>query len=217
MLEALEKYENSYFLDVGGNIGMWTLSAAAAGKQTFTIEPSKENYNRICKTINKNSFHELTQILTIAATKNPCTVVLNPMKGNKGGTSISVTNEDSAEGSKDIIEGYPIDSLGLPLDRPVVVKVDVEGHELRALLGAKSFLQSANIVHMSIELRASRLARECEQWKEISQVLVSKGLEPTRINYSDETKLDATDICNWRHFKHPHVLYFDVVWRMKEN
>ena len=30
MLSALSQYDNSYFLDIGGNIGMWSLTAAAA-------------------------------------------------------------------------------------------------------------------------------------------------------------------------------------------
>ena len=29
MLSALSQYDNSYFLDIGGNIGMWSLTAAA--------------------------------------------------------------------------------------------------------------------------------------------------------------------------------------------
>ena len=38
VLKALSQYENSYFLDIGGNIGMWSLSAAAANYHTVTIE-----------------------------------------------------------------------------------------------------------------------------------------------------------------------------------
>ena len=37
MLKALSKYDDSYFLDIGGNIGMWSLTAAAANHQTFDI------------------------------------------------------------------------------------------------------------------------------------------------------------------------------------
>ena len=36
MLSALHVHPNSYFLDVLGNIGMWTLAAAAANHQSIT-------------------------------------------------------------------------------------------------------------------------------------------------------------------------------------
>ncbi len=43
MPKALLSYHDSYFLDIGGNIGMWSLTAAAANHQTFTIEALSDN------------------------------------------------------------------------------------------------------------------------------------------------------------------------------
>jgi FkbM family methyltransferase len=217
MLGALDKYSNSYFLDIGGNIGMWTLSAAAAKKQTFTIEPSPENFKRICKTVNKNAFHDRIHLMTIAATTKPETFRLNVPRGNKGGTSVTPVSEqdDLAKDDVNVIKGFRIDSLNLPTDRPVVMKVDVEGHELQALLGAMSFLQSANIVYAMMELRPN--LHMDGGWKNIFDVLVSKGLEPSRLDNEGETKLDVNDLSQWKNQKHPKVRYYDVIWRMKED
>jgi FkbM family methyltransferase len=216
MLGALDKYPNSYFIDIGGNIGMWTLSAAAAKKQTFTIEPSPDNFKRICKTVNKNAFHDRIHLMTIAATTKPETFRLNVPRGNKGGTSVTSVSEqdDLAKEDVNVIKGFRIDSLNLPTDRPVVMKVDVEGHELQALLGAMSFLQSANIVYAMMELRPN--LHKDDGWKKIVDVLVSKGLEPFMLA-NGETKLDVNDLSQWKHPKHPKVRYYDVVWRMKED
>ena len=152
MLGALRAYgPNSYLLDVGGNIGMWTLAAAAANHQTFTMEPSRENYEQICKTVNKNQFHNRIHLMTIAATSVPATTfTLNIPRNNKGGTSVVVaatatgTNKTDLDSDSDTkitttIQGFSIDSLNLPLDRPVVMKIDVEGHELEALTDALEF------------------------------------------------------------------------------
>eukprot|EP00804_Cyclotella_cryptica_P006636 CCRYP_008588-RA/>CCRYP_008588-RA protein AED:0.26 eAED:0.22 QI:0/0/0/1/0/0/3/0/154 len=70
------------FLDIGGNIGMWSLSPAAANYRTITIEHLPDNYERFCWSVSKNSFH----------------------------------------------------------NRPHLIKLDVEGHELMALVGATQFL-----------------------------------------------------------------------------
>ena len=215
MLKALSTYHNSYFLDIGGNIGMWSLAAAAANHQTFTIEALWGNIERICKSINRNSLHNRIHLMHIAATSEPQTFRLDIQEGNIGGTRVfPIMNETS---KKDVdsneVQGVTINSLNLPLDRPLVMKIDVEGHELQALLGATSFLRSANIVYAMMELR-SNLHMD-ERWREIFGIFMSKGLRPFRMDYEDETALDVDDLRQWKHFKHPHVLYFDVVWKFE--
>lgn len=63
--KALSQYQNSYFLDIGGNIGMRSLAAAAANYQTVTIEVLPENCRRFCLSVNKNSFHNRTHLLNL--------------------------------------------------------------------------------------------------------------------------------------------------------
>lgn len=211
MMYALSQYPGAFFLDVGGNIGMWSLTAAAGGYQTITIEPFVENYKRICKSVDKNSFHDRVNLLSIAATAAPAMFRLEVPDRNKGGTRVVVVEEDETLGTKDTIHGIPIDSLNLPLDRPVVMKLDVEGHELQVLLGAKNFLQKSYIVYAMMELRPK--LHQTPEWKQLFDVLVSKGLEPFRIDDDDATKLDVNNLAQWKHFKHPSVLYYDVIWR----
>jgi len=216
MLDALSTHPDSYLLDIGGNIGMWTLSAAAANRQTFTIEPSPENYKRICATVNRNLFHDRVNVMAIAATTTPELFQLNVPKGNKGGTSVvKISAEDAQTSGSNIIKGLPIDSLNLPTNRPVVMKVDVEGHELQALLGAIEFLQAANVVYLMMELRAS--FKDDENWTKIFSVLSSKGLVPFRVDSIGETELDPNNYGPWKNRKHPKIRYFDVIWRKSTN
>jgi len=216
MLEALEAHPRSYFLDVGGNIGMWTLTAAAAGIPTVTIEPSVENYSRICKTVHRNGWQNSNRfhLLTVGASDAAATFRLNVPSGNKGGTSLVAAAEadPAAEG---VIQTVPIDSLHLPTDRPVVMKVDVEGHELKALLGARGFLRTVNLVYLAIELRP---LSKGTGWEEIFAILLDKGLKPFRVVPSGwgslfEAPLDPTNLSEWKHPKHPKVRYYDVVWK----
>jgi FkbM family methyltransferase len=215
MLKALSTYHDSYFLDIGGNIGMWSLTAAAANHQTFTIEALSDNVQRICKSIGRNSLHNRTHLMHIIASSEPQMFRLDVPQGNIGGTSVVAVGNDMS--NKDVnnhfLKGVTIDSLNLPIDSPVVMKIDVEGHELEVLLGAIGFLRGANIVYANMELRSNLYMDQ--RWKEVFGILVSKGLMPYRINYEDETALDVDDLRQWKHFKHPLVKYFDVVWRLK--
>jgi FkbM family methyltransferase len=215
LINALDHYSGSYFLDVGGNIGMWTLSAAAANHPSITIEAMPENAHKICGSVNKNSFHDLTHVVNIAATDKPTKFKFNVAKGNMGGTRVVELVGDVIDNTdENVVRGVPIDSLNLPTDKPVVLKLDVEGHEFMALSGAMQFLKEANIVYAMTELR-NNLEFE-PRWKEILSLLHSKGLRPFRVDYESETPLDVNDLRQWKHLKKRHVQYYDVVWRMSD-
>lgn len=215
LVKALSHYSGSYFLDIGGNIGMWSLSAAAANYQTFTIEPLPENYVRFCRSVNKNSFHNRTHLINVAATDRPATFRLELSPGNMGGTRV-VPVDDGVDNTdnKNTVHGVTVDSLNLPTNYPVVLKLDVEGHELMALTGATQFIKNADIVYAMMELRPN--LKNDSRWNDIFRMLVSKGLKPYRINYDDETPLDVDQLDKWKHFKHPKVRYFDVAWRLSD-
>ena len=208
MLKALSSYPDAYFLDIGGNLGMWSLTTASANYETFIIEALSANIDKLCHSINRNSFHNI-HLLHVAANDVPDqTFSLRVPQGNVGGTRVTLERGTDGVG---LVKGVMIDSLKLPVDRPVVIKLDVEGHELNALLGAHNFLTKANIVYFMMELRPN--LHKTHNWKVIFDLLTSKGLKPYRINYEDETELDVNRLDQWVHFKHPIIRYYDVVWR----
>ena len=200
---------------------MWSLTAAAANHDAFTIEALPANCQRFCKSVAKNDFYNRTRLMNVAATSEPDTFRMNVPPDNAGGTRVySVGNNTpiikgvNIEADDLIVKGVPIDSLNLPLNRPVVMKIDVEGHELQALYGAINFLKEANVVYAMMELRTN--LHSDKRWKEIFDILSSKGLKPFRLNYEDETELDVERLREWKHFKHPIVKYYDVAWRLDD-
>lgn len=234
LLIILSQYPNSYLVDVGGNIGMWSLVAAAANHVTYTFEPYKENYVRICKSISKNdSFDDRIHLFNVAATTEETTFRIDVPNRNKGGGRVAViennenesenqniNNDATKEDEDSIVKGVTIDSLNLPIpnNHPIVLKIDVEGHELQALTGALNFIQHTNIVYAMTELRPNFHTNEetTKMWKRIFDILSNKQhLKPYRIDndYTVETMLDVKKLYEWKHLKHPHVRFFDVVWR----
>ena len=135
---------------------------------------------------------------------------------------ICCINNDATKEDEDSIVGVTIDSLNLPIrnNHPIYVglKIGVDGHELQALTGAINFIQHTNIVYAMTELRPNFHTNEetTKMWKRIFDILTNKQhLKPYRIDndYTVETMLDVKKLYEWKHLKHPHVRFFDVVWR----
>jgi len=227
LLDALSSYPDSSLVDIGANIGMWTLVAASANHETFSMEPFADNYKRICNSVMKNSFYDKVHVFNVAATSSSTTFRIDVPNRNKGGGRVEEVVQQSEEAvvqnnketidhdDQYIVKGVPIDSLHIPTDRPIVLKLDVEGHELQALLGGMDFLRRADIVYAMTELRPTFQTddKTFSAWKDIMSILSSKNLQPYRIDYGNETKLDVHRLHQWKHVKHPAVRYFDVVWR----
>jgi len=78
-------------------------------------------------------------------------------------------------------------SLNLPTDRSVVMKMDVEGHELQVLLGALEFVREANIVFILMEHTTEKLQKDKAGWMKVFNLLSFKGLVPFRLDPEKET------------------------------
>jgi len=127
--DNLDNVEYKKVLDEGGNIGMWSLVAAAANHVTYTFEPYKENYIRICKSITKNdSFDDRIHLFNVAATTEETTFRIDVPNRNKGGGRVAVIEKDENESENQninndatkededsIVKGVTIDSLNLPM------------------------------------------------------------------------------------------------------
>lgn len=218
---ALLMHPNAYLLDIGANIGMFTLVTAAMKRKTFSFEPNVRNYERLCKTVNQNVFHEYVNLFNIAATSKAQKLHQELDEKNMGGAGVEpITKEDlvnSGVGSN-TVDGLPIDSLDLPTDHPFVMKIDVEGHELDAFMGATDFLKRVDIVLIMMELRPDQLKKDKVLWMNYFEIFVSKGLEPFQFDWSGHTtKLDLKKFLSWTSRKgYSNNELLDVLWKKKE-
>ncbi len=157
-------------------------------------------------------------LLAIAATKEQVVFELAIPDGNKGGTRLKGVAIKSKDDSN-VINGFPIDSLDLPTDRSVGIKIDVEGHEAMALSGAMEFLSNANIVFAFMELRDGTghgsLKRSQNIFSEAFNIFTLKDLVPFRKDGKQETELDPKHIDEWKHHKRSSG-QFDVVWKKRD-
>ena len=118
------------FIDVGANIGYFTLLAAGrVGPQgkVYAIEASPETFALLQRNIALNGFGNI-EAINKAVTDRACRVQIRSVDARNIGANRIELSEDG------IVEGAALpDIVGADLDRAHVIKIDVEGAEDRIL------------------------------------------------------------------------------------
>lgn len=149
------------FIDVGGNIGTFSLYAAALGYRTYTFEPLPRNYQRLLASRERNQFLDM-KVYSAAASDNVSTVDLYMWAGNFG--SVFIPTGDADPRLKQSEVAYVGSSVTVPLEQLLtpdkfpfiqLMKMDCEGHEEHALRGALSLFASRRVGTLLVEVQPS--------------------------------------------------------------
>lgn len=135
--------QGDVFVDVGANIGWFTLVASVAVGETGAVhafEPRGETVAHLMETVALNELEDQVTVYSfgLADREADGTLVWVTDTDNPGGSTVwSGPLAANMEGQP--IALRPLDALGL--DRIDALKVDVEGAELRVLRGARKTLE----------------------------------------------------------------------------
>jgi len=163
-------------LDVGGNIGYYTLLSSAWGHYVITFEINPSNLIRLCESIQYNGFHDRVilhrigmsnttgNLLGITVDWNPGATGLEQQNNNPPMPNHLETNETIARAHQFTVTTMTLDDF--ISDRPgggwydrkddFVInlwKLDTEGHEGQILQGSKDLIQSRIVRNILIEFR----------------------------------------------------------------
>lgn len=140
VMEILLK-EGDCLLDVGANLGYFSLLAATLVGDSgcvYAVEPNEYNVKLLESSRRANRFNNII-VIQAGATDVLETLFLHATIGN-GSTSSILDQEDPF--SSRTAPGIPLDNLLSFRDRPInLIKIDVEGLEYKALLGAERILK----------------------------------------------------------------------------
>lgn len=161
--------EGDVVLDVGANVGWYSLCLArdaAAGARIYAFEPDEVNHALLTENVAANRAAPCVVPVRKAASDRPGTRTLylyDPK--NAGRHSLLPVN---AAGRSEV-EAVTLDAFlgaeGIDPRRVRFLKVDVEGHELQVLEGARSLLGCVPLLLLEYSPRLMRQA----------------GLDPTRL------------------------------------
>jgi FkbM family methyltransferase len=160
------------FVDVGANIGSYTvLAGAAVGATCIAIEPVLSTFEHLIDNVNLNGMSDRVQCLNIGigkdhgflsfstASDTMNHVLLNDRNGNESGIQVCVERLD------DVI----LDQI------PFIIKIDVEGWETEVISGAQHTLESVSPLAVIMEFGNGKQYNFDEE--EIHQKMLKYGFK----------------------------------------
>ena len=161
MLNWLDDNLNSsdVFLDVGANVGVYSLYAARICKQVIAVEPESLNYASLNKNIFLNGLDHKIIALNLALHDEDLVSQLNisNFQEGKSGHNFHFELGDQLEKFEPVyrqsVVGLRLDSLiaNFRVSVPSMIKIDVDGQELRIVHGMQDLLRSAKVRTIVIE------------------------------------------------------------------
>jgi FkbM family methyltransferase len=143
--------EDDVFVDVGANIGVYTiLAGAVVGAQCLAIEPVPAAFSRLIDNINLNSIAENVRAFNIGVGRENRSLEFT--------TTLDSQNHVVMDGDDQA------DTVQVPVKRlddiigerePSLVKIDVEGFEAAVVAGGKEVLSRESLVAVIMELNGN--------------------------------------------------------------
>jgi FkbM family methyltransferase len=127
------------FLDVGAHWGLYALEAlkSASFEQIFALEPDPTNFSQLQANLFLNDARGAVKALQLAASNAERTFGLSlRTHRNRGATQVV----DVSQPNHVVCRGARLDSLFDFASKLLVVKIDVEGHEIAVLEGMTGLL-----------------------------------------------------------------------------
>jgi FkbM family methyltransferase len=148
------------FVDVGANLGLHTLAAAAtvgAAGRVIAFEPFVETANLLRRTLAANGHADVCEVHEVALWDSDGNAPLH-LGATSGHHSLVMPITRGDEGGEVLVGTRTLDGMLEAGTRVDLMKVDVEGAELKVLAGAHDVIASNPGLILIAELGAAHLA-----------------------------------------------------------
>ena len=178
------------FLDIGANIGWYTLLAASLVGETgkvFAFEPEPANFALLQKNIALAGYHNVDPMQKAVSDRNQ-TVTLYLRENNRGSHAL-YAGVDSASIP---VEAVRLDDhLGTYMGKIDLIKMDIEGSEGHALMGMTALLKRNRGVKIIMELSPHALEQSGTPARDVLDMLRGLGFAFYTIDGQGSTPVSA--------------------------
>jgi FkbM family methyltransferase len=146
--------------DIGANVGVYTLYAAAAGATVYAFEPAPDNYAILTRNVHINEFAPRVRALPLGLGERTAIETLFIADPSPGKAQANIGTPVNAHGESfnpGLATACPVFTLDRFIDfynapSPTHIKIDVDGLEHSIVRGAERPLANPALRSISIEL-----------------------------------------------------------------
>lgn len=184
ILELLkENNPDTAFVDIGANIGYFSMLVASKNVPVIAFEPVEANYSLLKKSIIENNFEHLILSYKIPLSDKKEELVINVSENNMGLCStrklLDYDFSYSEKHSSKILDNF----FGINTINNLIIKIDVEETEKKVLYGMENTMKSGKVSHVIIEMASYDI--------EIFEFFRKHGFNVCRnIGYTDKISID---------------------------
>jgi len=204
VLQASRPEDGGIFVDVGANIGSCTLLVAGQRFTTHAFEPQPDNLRYLRATLARLP-GSLVSLHPVALGEAPGASIIFRQEGNAGNSVVGVVHPDDPTNARDQlemernaahIEIHTLDeelwpgSIGPP-PKILLVKIDVQGFEVKVLKGAQRLLNAGAIAAIKTELASAFLQAQGASQRDLCQIIAQAGFNLHNNPSGPEVSLDA--------------------------
>lgn len=154
--------EDDVFLDIGANIGIYSILAAAIkGCRTFAVEPFSVNHEALQRNIALNGLKALVTPLRVAISDQTNEGILSFSTRDSGAANNTFEEanpeESPADANTERVVGYRLDDLiaAGAIAFPSHIKIEVDGTEHRIIAGMPDTLADQRLRSIRLEIDLS--------------------------------------------------------------
>jgi len=180
-LDWLDRHsDEKVLLDIGANVGLYTLYFGKIGRRVIALECSPLNIGELVRNINLNNLQDQVTVIPIALSSREEIGEFFMGSEELGAAESSFGNETGFDGNgMRIINRFTTISMSLDelyalypnLDKPNLMKIDVDGNESAILEGASRLLDNNQLVSILCEVNPNSPSRN----EKVASILSSYG------------------------------------------
>jgi FkbM family methyltransferase len=205
LLDMLGAAEHGTFLDIGANLGSWSLPIAMHKQQynVVAVDVSSTATNLLQESVNKNNmtdrFHvnRFAVIQDAANTKTICMSASEQALAASTNMGGNMVNLGEREFCAEAVPADTLDSLysNTPaLKNVIAAKLDCEGCEAQALLGGSRFLSESPPCVLAMEITPPYLCSASTSVKQLSEFLETKGYSTAPMFELNTTRISCEEV-----------------------
>jgi len=162
-----QKYRNNkvkIFLDIGANIGRYTVLNGLRGYKVYAFEPAEPIFKQLQKNIELNNLNNVV-LIPYGVSDNENILEFEYFKGFEASSRIKFQEDEYSKYAKILkIKTKKLDNIvkeyNISVDKIRLIKIDAEGHEYNIIKGGYKTFKKLQNVDITIEIWNSSPSKE---------------------------------------------------------